>query len=683
MTASKIKLAATLVAAGLVVGPGAAAQQRADDIRPTAKSAGTAREKADVAKAASTRVDPAAGPAEITVEERLRLAEKVLSDQLTLFRAGELSLADAEIPLWNSRVLGEHIAAGHDQAEAFRSFIETTREVESIVGDRFKRGEAAKTDVTRAQFNRIEAEDHTRQVWHLPPGPIRFPLKTGGAPERESIARAEPAVKTADASTRPAPPPAADPPAADRVKLSERVLAEQLALLQAGDARVGDMDRWNRRLLTARIDAGQDKAEALRSFLETSRKVESIARAQFKQGAIPIAEMNKAATDRSEAAAFALRSVDRPDQLAAARPAAAPVKPADTAANPEKPAPAATTPSGGAAERLRIAEDAIAAIKKLTDAPNNRMDPSFLGQLNMQLQNWQVVADEARHDLGGPDPGYLGAVRDLDKARDAEAEAKKRFEAGQCSKFDYLNAQLVRVQAQQQVDRWAQSEQQRDKKPAGATADPTDLKVTPGPNPGRGASAKSEIPEGGAGADPSQEPAPLRPRKLPKTDTADLERDTLIKDALEKTTSVKFPEGTTLDEVLATIRKATIDPAAGLKKGVPFYVDPLSLIEDPPGEQKRRRVFKTIAPIELEDIPLRVALRLALDQFGLSYQIRDRMVYIIDEELLDFRTEGAAEFHKATGSQPGMFMGGMGGGMGGMGSGMARPGGQARPGGMM
>ncbi|HEY2156254.1 MAG TPA: hypothetical protein VGH33_11530, partial [Isosphaeraceae bacterium] len=171
---------------------------------------------------------------------------------------------------------------------------------------------------------------------------------------------------------------------------------------------------------------------------------------------------------------------------------------------------------------------------------------------------------------------------------------------------------------------------------------------------------------------------PLRPRRLPKIDTADLERDTLIKDALEKTASIQFPEGTTLDEVLATLRASTREAKAGLAKGVPFYVDPLALFEDLPGQDKRKKVFKTIAPIELDDIPLRVALRLALDQFGLSYQIRDRMVYIIDEDLLDFRTEGAREFNKATGGQGMMF-----GGAGGMGGGMGMPGGQARPGGMM
>ena len=54
------------------------------------------------------------------------------------------------------------------------------------------------------------------------------------------------------------------------------------------------------------------------------------------------------------------------------------------------------------------------------------------------------------------------------------------------------------------------------------------------------------------------------------------------------------------------------------------------------------------------------------------------MVYIIDEELLDARSEGAAEFRAASGWRNPMQgmgggmggMGGMGGGMGGMGGGM-------------
>ena len=299
MTASKLKLAATLLVAGLVVGPGAAAQQAGKAALPATrktsvetKVAGTPsdRTKADVGKAASTGADLTARPAEITVEERLRLAEKGLADQLALLRAGELNLADADIPFWNSRVLGARIAAGRDQPEAFRSFVETTREVESLVGDRFRLGVGARTDVTRAQFNRIEAEDHTRQVWNLPPGPIRFPLKTGGAPEGGSIAGLRP--PSSPPTPQPSPSSPSRPANPPRIGSSSpsRSSSTSSRTCRPPTAKIEDMDRWNRRLLSRRIEAGQDKAEAFRSFVETSRKVESIARAQFKKGAIPVAE---------------------------------------------------------------------------------------------------------------------------------------------------------------------------------------------------------------------------------------------------------------------------------------------------------------------------------------------------------------------------------------------------------
>ena len=410
------------------------------------------------------------------------------------------------------------------------------------------------TEVTRAQINRIEAEDHTRQVWNLPPGgPIRFPLTTGGLPESQSIAKLDPPVKTAERSPGPT---AVEPAGADRVKIAEEVLAEQVARLQAGDATVGDMDRWNRRVLTARIDAGQDRAEALRSFLETSRKVESIARAQFKQGAIPVAELNKAATDRSEAEEFARRFAKPPGQAAAGEPGDALlakgdplVKPADTTPKPKKPAAAVTTPPGSAAERLRIAEEAIGTLKKLVEAPNNKLAQGSLGQLNNQLQNWQGVADQARHELGGPDPGYLQALRALEsRAARWRPRPRNGLMPARAASSTISTPSSRAVQAQEQVDRWAESE--RNRKLADTTAEPTALKVNPGANPGDGPKARAADGEAGA----IGEPEPSRPRRLPKINPADAERDKAIEDALEKTTSITFPEGTTLDEVLATLR---------------------------------------------------------------------------------------------------------------------------------
>ncbi len=69
---------------------------------------------------------------------------------------------------------------------------------------------------------------------------------------------------------------------------------------------------------------------------------------------------------------------------------------------------------------------------------------------------------------------------------------------------------------------------------------------------------------------------------------------------------------------------------------MPIYVDPIVTLGQ--GADPKGKAFATIAPIEIDDLPLRVALRLVLDQFSLSYQVRDRMVYVIDEQLLDFRT---------------------------------------------
>ena len=138
--------------------------------------------------------------------------------------------------------------------------------------------------------------------------------------------------------------------------------------------------------------------------------------------------------------------------------------------------------------------------------------------------------------------------------------------------------------------------------------------------------------------------------------------------------------GTPLDEILLSIRDRTKDEKAGLKKGVPIYVDPIVLIEDKPGEKRRAKSLVTLVPVEIDDLPLRVVLRLILDQFSLAYQVRDRMVYIIDEELLDYRTEGAQDFMKANGRRTGGGMDGkMGGGMGGMGGGMGGMGGGIAP----
>ena len=540
MTATKLKLAATLVVVGLLAGPGASARPLIDDSAPPKPGAADKPRPAAIADAPQNKPAPPAPKAtEASAEERVRLAEEVLSDRFRRLQAGDLKLSEADMDRWNSRVLTARLEAGSDPAVSFQSFVENSRKLETLARDLVGTGQATNADLTTAKFERIEAEQHTRQVWDLPPGPIRFPLATGGKPAGEPVAKAE-----------------------------------------------------------------------------------------YQQA-----------------------------------------KPADASPKPETPAPAESRSGSSARERLKTAEEAIAFIQQQIDHPKIKADPNQVDTWTAELNKWQATADEARHELGGPDPGYQGAIRTLEEARAEEARAKKQFESGQLSKLDYLNAQFARVQAQGQVDRWAESEQA--KKPASAPAATGKSRTKPGTYPGPGPRAGAddgEVVDGGAIAG-----EPPRPRKLPKPHPADAERDKVIEQALEKTFSVDFPKGTPLDEVLTFIRTHTQDAKSGLPKGVTIYVDPIVLLDTSSAPKPKDLV--TIAPITLDDIPLRVALRLVLDQFSLSYQVRDRMVYILDEDLIDFRSEGATDFHIASGMRVPARGGGMGGGMGGVYGGMGGMGG--------
>ncbi len=231
----------------------------------------------------------------------------------------------------------------------------------------------------------------------------------------------------------------------------------------AGEARVDDIDGWNRRLLSVRLDAGRDAAEAFRSFLETSRKVEAVTRARFEKGEATQTDVTKAQFDRIEAedhTPAGLEAPAGPDPVPARGQGKSGGVPDREGRSPGQARrylaqhplrPAEASPSGGPAERLRIAEEAIAVLKKMLDTPNalSRTRASSARPQGTGLKQWETVADQARHELGGPDPGYLAALRDFEAKREAEAAARKRLDAGQGSRLDYLNAQLARVQAQQ------------------------------------------------------------------------------------------------------------------------------------------------------------------------------------------------------------------------------------------
>ncbi len=87
---------------------------------------------------------------------------------------------------------------------------------------------------------------------------------------------------------------------------------------------------------------------------------------------------------------------------------------------------------------------------------------------------------------------------------------------------------------------------------------------------------------------------------------------------LEQPATLHFPTETPLEEVLKRIR----DLAKGNSgKRLSIYVNPEAL-------QEAEKTMTSPVIIDLEDVPLRLALRLVLQQLGLAYCVRDGVVMI-------------------------------------------------------
>ncbi len=123
-----------------------------------------------------------------------------------------------------------------------------------------------------------------------------------------------------------------------------------------------------------------------------------------------------------------------------------------------------------------------------------------------------------------------------------------------------------------------------------------------------------------------------------------------------------FPNPTPLGDVLEYIKSAPAEPNG---KPIPIYVDPVGL-------QRAEATLNAPVTIDLEGVPLKMSLRLILEQRGLAYCVRDGVLIIssvrgIPEEL----AEAASELRGKDPEQRGWIMqsaGGIGGGM--MGGGM-------------
>jgi hypothetical protein len=94
---------------------------------------------------------------------------------------------------------------------------------------------------------------------------------------------------------------------------------------------------------------------------------------------------------------------------------------------------------------------------------------------------------------------------------------------------------------------------------------------------------------------------------------------------LDRPIPMPFPHGPPLADVLDYIRAATRDPDG---REIPIYVDPVGLAE-------AEKSLKSPVQIDLTGVPLSTTLRLTLRQLGLTYMLRDGLVWITGESSED------------------------------------------------
>ncbi len=88
---------------------------------------------------------------------------------------------------------------------------------------------------------------------------------------------------------------------------------------------------------------------------------------------------------------------------------------------------------------------------------------------------------------------------------------------------------------------------------------------------------------------------------------------------LEQIVPMKFPQGTPIEEVIQHIKDAT--KSSDMPSGLPVYIDPIGLSET-------SKTLESTITIDLEGIPLRRTLQLALAQIDLVYFVEDGILFI-------------------------------------------------------
>ena len=142
------------------------------------------------------------------------------------------------------------------------------------------------------------------------------------------------------------------------------------------------------------------------------------------------------------------------------------------------------------------------------------------------------------------------------------------------------------------------------------------------------------------------------------------EKTKRIIEQLDTPISMSFQEETPLEDVLKYVKQATTTASYG---GIPIYVDPIGLSE------ADKTMASPVRNLELEGVPLRITLKLLLNQLDLTFTVKDGFLMITSKESEDQQTEirvyPVADLAIIPLSLMGGGGGGMGGGMGGGGMG--------------
>jgi hypothetical protein len=306
------------------------------------------------------------------------------------------------------------------------------------------------------------------------------------------------------------------------------------------------------------------------------------------------------------------------------------------------------------------------------------------------LRQWRSRRRDAIAGLLGDQYPMFEFKTRLAKAKNEEAAAKKAHDANpsESTKLNWLTAQNERIEAEEALQSLPVAAAApspvsevlietpvRSRSAVSTNAAPVrrSQRETPAAEIGEGVPLLA--PSAVAGPVPDSQPQPrvnppvedsepaaLKPRRREPT-PAEVARNDAIEKALETPVPMKFAQETPLREFLEYVRKSLVVGDGGAKQSVPIYVDRLAFAQY---DAVKPATMESPILIELEGIPLRVTLRLALDQLGLDYRVRDQMIFISSPQRIE-RLE-AIDAGKPFYGYGGM--GGMGGaGMGGMGGG--------------